>query len=117
MKEYTLEQALRKLQQNGGRIKAKNSSDDWWFNSKQVFGELQHLNAYDVLKTWVWEPENKSAFQRWFGDEGIDNYDTFEICASKGWNAALDAVFKLGPLNKCDAFLLRIKDLEKLKEL
>lgn len=129
--ECTLEQALRNLQENGGKIKIKNS--DIWFIREEMFGVIQHLSAYDVLKTWVWEPENKSAFHEWNDSMPISHFVRVPSYQDQvggqikdrkeGWNAALDAVLKLdkGIIPKSREGLsgdwaILVKQIEKLKD-
>lgn len=128
MIKYTLEQALRKLQENGGRIKAINSSDDWWLNKDEMFVNLQHLNAYDVLNKWVWEPENKSAFQEWschlcFYHKTEQTKEWIQTaCRKEGWNAAIDEVLKFEMMGidsniRTGVIAVHHQEIEKLKEL
>ena len=62
---------------------------------------------------WLEEVKEKTPFQKWceYAENWPASYDQ-----KLAWNAALDAVRKLGPPNKCDAFLLSVKQIESLRE-
>jgi len=68
---------------------------------------------------WLEEVKEKSEFEKWNSKQNAETRDCGVLSTrlrKQGWNAALDAVRKLGPPNKCDAFLLSVKEIESLRE-
>lgn len=93
--ETTLQDAVERCLEGGGRIHDKNQPQCGYdYKELKVAKAIGRVlfTPGDFKGAWIYEPPRKSAFQKWFGGEGIDNYDTFEMCAAKGWNAAIDRI-------------------------
>jgi hypothetical protein len=109
MIECTLQEAIKRCKENGGRFsESDNPYNEWWvINDKYVVAEGNiyddfKLEIEDFDRTWIYEPPKQSAFQKWVKEakDGDGNPCQCKDCfgdKKEGWNAALDEVMREKP--------------------
>jgi hypothetical protein len=99
MIECTLQEAIKRCKENGGRFYAKSHKPDvtkWKVYNNDVVDindcEFFNLEANDFDYTWIYEPPKESAFQKWNGSWTECHCAECIKRRKEGWNAAIDAV-------------------------
>jgi len=102
MIECTLQEAIERCRDNGGRCRRHDLNECWVYvggTGAVMYQENRHdakFLAYDFETTWIYEPPKESAFQKWV--ESSLHYSLgsgVDTGRKEGWNAAIDAVLAL----------------------
>lgn len=122
MIECTLQEAIERIKENGGRFYIEKCAEPYRYsydtNLKRFIdqhGEKFELDGTEFDQTWIYEPPKSTAFQEWNENAGrvIDAHcDMWHQKGRKeGWNAAIDII--TGDSQIC----LSPNEVEKVREL
>lgn len=130
MIECTLQEAVKRCKENGGRFYLKDAKTPCFYKITTDGHIITNDNGYvENMKiwvaafesTWIYEPPKQSAFQKWYKTEvcSVSESDDWRVRLRKeGWNAAIDAVFELEePVSDRQNYRhVRVYKIKELKE-
>lgn len=122
--EMTLEQAVRKCKENGGRFCLKSAGYAKWYTVRKdgnvTMEEYEHelfkLSSSDILESkWIYEAPEQTAFGYWEDELEDVTKVTMHIDRKNTWNRALQIAGAV-TYNIGGTQYVKLERIEKLKE-